>query len=146
MLAATRAHKEASSTKLPKNYAPNNKNNFGKRISSAYGNSLHPIVKKTANTPVLWLESRITDTFILSIIAMHRGTKYLVPFQNSNHSFSLIFCWASILQVHLPFPFIKNDTASMTDKLQEEIQALMCDKATANNIYFCCKYQPCDPV
>lgn len=90
-------------------------------------------VKKTANSTVLWLESRIGDTLFLSIIVMHRGTKYLVPFQNSNHSFSLAFCWASILQVYLLFPFIKNDIASMTDKLQEEIQALMCDKTIEKN-------------
>lgn len=61
------------------------KKKIGKRISSAYGNSLHNIVKKTANTLVLWLESRITDTFFLSSIVMHRETKYLVPFQKSNH-------------------------------------------------------------
>lgn len=146
MLVATSSHKEGSSTKKPRNSALNNKKHSGKWISSAYGNSPHHIVKKTANTPVLWLESRITDTFFLSIIVMHRGAKDLVPFQNSNHSFSLVFYWASVLQVHLSFHLIKNDTASMSDKLQEEIQALTCDKATAKKINFCCKYQPCDPM
>lgn len=103
-------------------------------------------MKETAKTLVLWLDSKITATFFLSIIVMHRETKYLVPFQNSNHCFSLALCWASILQGHLPFPFIKNDTASMTDKLQEEIQTLICDETIANKKHFCCKYQPRDPM
>lgn len=34
----------------------------------------------------------------------------------------------------------------MTDKLQEEIQALMGDKTIENKTHFCCKYQPHDPM
>jgi len=55
VLAASRACKEGSSTKQPKSFAPNSKKYFRKGINGAYGNSLHHIMKKTDNTPALWV-------------------------------------------------------------------------------------------
>lgn len=57
VLAASRVCKEGSSIKQPRSFAPNSEKYFGKGTNGAYGNSLHHIMKKTANTPALRLQS-----------------------------------------------------------------------------------------